>query len=273
LQYLTKHWRYKLWGIDNSPETLDNFINGDGYGDVLNSLSWRYAHNQNKPQAKWWIDHTPENISYTRSLLAVYPQAKFIHIVRDGRAVASSIIPLDWGPNSIIKAARWWIRMTAFGLAAEQSLPSDRIIRLHYETLVQEPEATIRKLCAFLEVDFHAEMLDATGFIPPTYTTGQHQLVGRKPNVAMLDKWKTQLTPRQIELFEHQARDFLEYLDYAPQYGPHAKGPSFFETQLGKAQELIRGEFTNRLKWLVRSYPLWLTRDFYSFAKLSDSNN
>lgn len=273
LQNLTKHWRFKLWGLTDSPAALAKMVNGRGYGDLLNAVSYAYARSRNKPNVETWIDHTPENISYTNSLLRIYPNAKFVHIVRDGRAVASSILPLDWGPNTIIKAARWWMRMTSFGLAAEGSLTNEQIIRVKYEELIASPERVIRRLCRFLELDFDPAMLDANGFTPPTYTTRQHQLVGRKPNAEMQTRWRDRLSPRQIEIFEHQTRDFLEQLGYTPQFGLNAKGPSFFEIQSGKATELLRGEVTNRIKWLKRSYPLWLNRDFYSFAALSDANN
>lgn len=273
LDHLTKHWRYKLWQVTDSPEALAGLANGRSFGDQLNAISHAYARNQGKPNATTWVDHTPENVSYANSFLSIFPDAKFVHIVRDGRAVASSVLPLDWGPNSIIKAARWWVRMTSYGLAAESSLRPDQIIRINYEELVAQPEPTMRRLCDFMGISFAPAMLDATGFIPPAYTTRQHQLVGRKPNPAMLTRWRDRLTPRQIELFEHQARDFLEHLGYAPEYGLNAKGPSFIEMQSGKLTELIRGEFTNRINWLIRSYPLWLTRDFYSYARLSDANN
>jgi hypothetical protein len=52
-----------------------------------------------------------------------------------------------------------------------------------------------------------------------------------------------------------------------------AKSPTFFEIQKGKLLELFRGEFLNKVKWLIRSYPLWTKPDFYAFARLSDSNN
>lgn len=273
LAQLTKHWRFKLWEVDESPRALARWAKGRSYGDVLDAISFAYARKRGKPGATTWVDHTPENISYTQSLLALYPNARFVHIVRDGRAVASSILPLDWGPNSIIKAARWWMRMTSFGLAAEASLNNQQIIRVKYEELITSPEPTIRRLCQFMGVAFQPAMLDANGFTPPRYTTRQHQLVGRKPNASMRSRWRDRLTPRQIEIFEHQTRDFLENLGYTPEYGLSARAPTFAEIQLGKATELLRGELTNKIKWLIRSYPLWLTRDFYTFAQLTDANN
>lgn len=272
-EQLTKHWRYKLWELDYSAVELATLTPHNSYASIMNSISLAYATKQGKPTVTSWVDHTPENISYAHNLLKIFPNAKFIHIVRDGRAVAASIMPLDWGPNSIIKTARWWMRMTAFGLAAEADLPSEQIMQVKYENLVLLPEQTIRQVSDFLEIDYHEAMLDAVGFTPPSYTTRQHQLVGRKPNASMATRWREKLSARQIEIFENLTRDFLHHLGYTLEYDLSAKGPTFFEVQKDKAVELFQGEISNKLKWLIRSYPLWLSPDFYSFAKFTDTNN
>lgn len=273
LQQLSKHWRFKIWGIEHSNETLAQMMTTHSYRSLLNTVVTAYAQGQSKPNASVWVDHTPENIGYTQSLLNLFPSAKFLHIVRDGRAVAASIMPLDWGPNTIIKAARWWMRMTSFGLAAQSFLPQGTLMQIKYEDLLLNPEKTMRSICQFINVEFHPNMLNAAGFTPPAYTLRQHQLVGRKPDAAMATMWRRRLTARQIEIFEHQTRDFLPNLGYQLEYGIQAKGPNFGEIWGSKGKELIRGEFLNKIKWLIRSYPVWVSPDFYSFANFSDSNN
>ncbi len=274
LDFIKRHWRFQIWGLDLTPESFLSCSNQNpSIGCLLNGVVAHYAVQQDKPQAHTWVDHTPENISYTYSLLDVFPEAKFIHIIRDGRAIAASILPLDWGPNSIMKVSRWWMRMTSFGLAAEKALGPERVLRVKYEDLVLEPETTMRTISQFLGIEFQPAMLQATGFNPPPYTTQQHMLVGNTPDRKVVNRWQQKLTERQIEIFEHQTRDFMLSLGYPLRYGLQAKGPTFSEVQLDKARELFRGEFLNRLKWLKRSYPLWLSCDFYTQARLSDTNN
>jgi len=269
---IQRHWRFKIWELDLEPvSALSN--NNASFDQILHWIVAQYAQQQGKPNAQIWVDHTPENISYTQSLLDIFPQARFIHLVRDGRAVAASILPLDWGPNSIIKASRWWMRMTSFGLAVEKTLGPEFVLRVKYEDLVLEPETTMQTISQFLGADYEPAMLQATGFNPPSYTTRQHKLVGGKPDAAVVNRWEQKLTARQIEVFEHQTRDFLAYLGYPLRYGLKAKAPSFTEVQMEKARELYRGEILNKFKWLKRSYPLWLSRDFYAQARLTDTNN
>ncbi len=268
-----KHWRFKIWEFDIEPSQALTNTTAPSYAHVLNWIVTQYAREQNQPNANIWVDHTPENLGYAASLLQLFPNAKMIHIIRDGRAVAASILPLDWGPNSIIKAARWWTRLTSFGLAAETVYGPKRVMRVKYEALVLEPEATMRAISEFLELDYQPEMLQSTGFNPPSYTTKQHKLVGARPDPAVVTRWEQKLSTRQVEIFENLTRDFLTFLGYPLRYGLKAKAPSLLEIQIGKAQELFRGEIGNKFKWLKRSYPLWLSRDFYTQARLTDTNN
>ena len=69
--------------------------------------------------------------------------AKFIHLVRAPRAVAASIMPLDWGPNNAIDAARYWVQKIAYGLAFESVYP-EVCLKVKYEDILQEPEKNIQ---------------------------------------------------------------------------------------------------------------------------------
>lgn len=270
---INRHWRFKIWETPLDITAVPAATMNGAYACLMGYVVSQYAAQHHKPAASIWADHTPENISYAHTLLAQFPQAKIIHIVRDGRAVAASIMALDWGPNSIIKASRWWMRMVSFGLAAESALGPERVQRVKYEELVTNPEGVLRPLCDFLAITYQPEMTQAAGFTPPRYTTNQHTLVGQQPDTRLTSRWQQKLTPRQIELFENQTRDYLTYLGYPLHYGLKARGPAFWEVQKGKLTELVRGEVINKIKWLKRSYPFWLSRDFYKQAGLSDRNN
>lgn len=271
LEAVRRHWRFKIWETPLA-ETAVPPLNGS-FADLMGCIVGQYARLQGKPEATIWVDHTPENISYAHTLISQFPQAKLIHIVRDGRAVAASIMPLDWGPNSIVKAARWWMRMVSFGLAAESALGPERVMRIRYEALLADPEAVLRPLCRFLGIEYQPQITLPTGFKPPRYTTAQHTLIGQKPDTSLATRWQNKLTARQIEIFENQTRDYLTFLGYTLRYGLKARPPNFWELQRGKATELFKGEIVNKVKWLVRSYPVWVSRDFYKQARLSDTNN
>jgi hypothetical protein len=153
----------------------------------------------------------------------MFPEARFIHLVRDGRAVAASLLELDWGPNNAFDAAQYWMARCAPGLAAESRLGRDRVLRVRYEDLVSETEATLRRVVSFAGLEYESGMAQGTGLRPGAYSQQQHRLVGTPPNPSRVDHWRRTLTPRQVEVFEAEAGDFLGSLGYQPLYGIRAR--------------------------------------------------
>jgi hypothetical protein len=262
LNVIRKHWRFKIWDMPLDQAALSEAVWQDTYASLLERIVAQYGAKIDKSNTNTWVDHTPSNVRYAPRLLEVFPQAKFIHVVRDGRAVAASIMPLDWGPNSIIGAAHWWLAETQAGLAMETLLPPDRISRIRYEDLVTQPEQRLSDLCAFLGIEYQPQMAMAGGFTPPKYTAHQHTLIGSKPDAKRVTRWQTKLSPRQIELFESLTFDYLHYLGYPLEYGSQALPANAFEYVANAATELVRRVVVNPVRWLTRSYPVWVSPDF-----------
>ncbi len=185
----------------------------------------QYAARHGAAQWRCWIDHTPENFREVATLMRMFPQLRFIHVVRDGRAAAASVLPLDWGPNDIIRAARWWTTEVALGLAMEATHP-DRVMRVRYEDLTTDPETLLRAAAGFTGLAYDPRMLKADGFVLPGYTQGQHQLVGSAFDAGRNDGWKSALGPRQVEMFEATAGDLMDLLGYERQHRGYPRSPS-----------------------------------------------
>ncbi|MCH7768387.1 MAG: sulfotransferase, partial [Nitrospinae bacterium] len=113
LKWLQNHWRFKIWELDiDLCSVIPNEVT---YREFIELIVKLYGEKAGKPTPKFWIDHTPVNIMYAWTIFNVFPDAKMVHIVRDGRAVAASVMPLDWGPNEIHRAAQFWVRGIAYG--------------------------------------------------------------------------------------------------------------------------------------------------------------
>jgi hypothetical protein len=111
----------------------------------------------------------------------------------------------------------------AFGLACESAFGPDRVLRVYYEDLVVSPEASIRNICEFLELDYQPGMIIGDGFNVPEFTLRSHALVGKVPERSRVTAWQAQLTPRQIEIFESMAGEMLVYMGYGTEYGASAR--------------------------------------------------
>jgi hypothetical protein len=152
--------------------------------------------------------------------------------------------------------------MVQEGLALEALLPKEQIVRVRYEDLVRAPEETVRSLCAALELPYEPHILRADGFQPPGYTASQHQMIGKRPDPSRATRWRETLTPRQVEVFESLAGDLLGQMDYPLIFGARARPPTFWERRAAGVREFLRGDIVNGIRWLIRSYPLWLSWDF-----------
>lgn len=130
-------------------------------------------------------------------LLRIWPDARFIHLFRDGHDVASSTIGMGWAGNVWV-GADGWIRAHGEWHRLHQQLSNDRWIEIRFEDLVCDPEATLREVCTFLGVPFDDAMLSyprSTTYAPPD------------PSLAY--QWERKLSPREIQLVEARVGDML----------------------------------------------------------------
>lgn len=237
--------RFRIWGLKLDLVRLRQERLSSA--PLIERIVQAYGENLGKRAARVWIDHTPSNTQYAWKFLQMFPEAKFVHIVRDGRAVAASLMPLDWGPNHIDRAARYWIARVVPGLAAESMWGRTNVLRVRYEDLVNDPDRTLKDLCRELGLTYEPAMAEATGFTPPTYTRQQHTLIGHRPDPIRVNAWERQLTSRQIEIFESIAADLLAGLGYDLKFGIRARPMSRKERLASKFREAYRAS-VNRVR-------------------------
>ena len=139
---------FALWGIE-APD-----LHGLGCADAVRAVFAAYAAARGKPR---YADKTPHYVSHLPELAARFPEAQFVHVVRDGRDVALSLLEVPWGPDTLEDAARHWRRRVLEGRDA--GLPPDRYRELRYEALVADPERELRALAPWLGLDYAGAML------------------------------------------------------------------------------------------------------------------
>lgn len=231
ISQIKNHLRFKHWNfnIDNAETPKESHMR---FSQIISWLILQYAREHNKENPDFWIEHTPKKVKFLDRLLRHFPDAKTIHLVRDGRAVAASVLPLVWGPNDIQEAAHFWVERLAFGYSAGAMLESNRLIHIRYEDVVLDSERTIKQIADWAGMKYTPLMLGSTGFSVPNYTRKQHSLVGTPPDKKRLDAWQTNLSSRQIEIFEGLVGDLLVYNGYPLLAKSYAPPTSIIETTL-----------------------------------------
>ena len=131
-----------------------------------------------------WVDSTPGHTLMIPALLRLFPCASFLHIVRDGRAVVSSMMSsgfsTDWASDFAV-ACRTWTHYVHLGLKAIKTNP-DRILNVRYENLTKRPRSELKRVFAFLgeSASERSVNLIATKRINSSYGN-RHAMDIRKP--------------------------------------------------------------------------------------------
>ena len=150
-----------------------------------------------------WGDKRPLYYQEVDVLLRLFPDAQIVHIVRDGRAVVASLKTMPWWPYDSIGSMGAWAQATYCARRDERRLPGDVVHVLRYESLVADPEAELRRLCAFLEEDFDPAMLEPSevrAVVPEGKTW--HGNLSRSVGTARVEAWRSGLEPWELGLME-----------------------------------------------------------------------
>jgi hypothetical protein len=212
-----------------------------------------------------WGQKTPRFVRHLPLLRTHFPDARFIHLVRDPRAVAASLIRSNVHRSTAYYGARRWRMDVDFGLAFEQQAP-EAVQRIAYEELVSTPEAALRRLCAFCGLDFDPAML-----APPrgevaeysSFYADIHAHVDRPATSDFVDRWSRDLTPEQVAQIEAVAGERMDKLGYPRTALAAAELPSSSQLRrerlAGLSQQLVR---------YLRFRPRYLTFLLYRKARL-----
>lgn len=179
-------------------------------------------------------DKTPIHCFSLPAIVRLLPEARVIHVVRDGRAVAASW-RRTWfapGPTMTDLAAAWRRHVEAVRTAV--SAHGVRVLDVPYEALVTDPARMLRTVCAWIDLRFDASMLhyhesaaarlvehgdrvrrDGTVVATHAQRLAQQAGVRRPPARERIDAWRRDLSPAEIAEFERDAGTLLEDVGYA----------------------------------------------------------
>jgi hypothetical protein len=199
-------------------------------GPALRAFYELYAEKEGKPR---WGDKTPNYVDRMREIEAALPEARFVHLIRDGRDVAMSRIKRSLkDPPPMARVAKNWKRRVRRAQAAGSKLA--HYLELRYEDLVLDTEGTLRTICDFLELPFEEGMLtyyeraeermsEMAGDLPPTdgkpLRPGEermqaHAMTQEPPSADAIGRWRKRMDAADLETFEKVAGDLLAELGY-----------------------------------------------------------
>ena len=175
-----------------------------------------YAEEQGKRR---WGDKTPMYMQNLRLLEKLFPDALFVHLIRDGRDAALSFLELPAGlvtetwmhPRTPAEFACQWRTEVAAARRLGQRIGS-RYLEVRYEELVGDVEGVLRRICDFAWLGYEPAMADYAGNVDVSAKPHQQRL--REPPTKGVRDWHQQMSPADVAAFEHVAGDLLRKLGY-----------------------------------------------------------
>jgi hypothetical protein len=238
--------RLARFGI--SPDELRALVpNGQpvAYRRFLAAFLELYARKRGKPRVG---NKTAPFVRRIRALHDAWPDARFIHLIRDGRDVYLSARSWPsaersvgryptWREDPVSTAAFWWERKVRAGREGGRPLEPRLYREVRYEALVSEPARECVALCGYLGVPFDEAMVR----FDARQTSGDADLDRAHPWLpitAGLRDWRTQMSDEDVERFEALAGDLLEELGYRRAF-PHPGGGA--RRQAARVRGLLQG--------------------------------
>jgi Sulfotransferase family len=221
---LLEHRRFHKLKIDR--EDVERLINTDepaSYSSFVSAIFDLYGQREGKSLVG---DKTPSYVLSLPTLHGLWPTAKFVHIIRDGRDVCLSMLNwlsekgqvaarrrATWTEDPVSTAALWWKHRVRLGREDGNALRPELYYEIRYETLVSQPATECAALCDFLGLPHDDAMLrfyegrEKADF-------GLDAKRAWRPITPGLRDWGSQMTLDDMERFEAAAGDLLEELGY-----------------------------------------------------------
>ncbi len=209
VQWLGQHRIFRATGFE-ADSTL-------GYEQLIDGFLAQRKTNTGKPIAGATVHRDFDR------LLKLYPEARFIHLVRDPRDVSPSVIKMGWAGN-VYTACTPWIEAEQCWDRVEALTSDERWIQIRYEDLLENPQQQLSRACELIGVEFDPAMLgfhEDTSYRPPDSSASQ--------------RWKKTLSKKQVRLIESRCGETLIKRGYEGVHdrarGPGAAGRLYLSAQ------------------------------------------
>lgn len=196
-------------------------------GGIIDAAIRGFAMREGKGR---WCEKSPQYVQHMPLLKEVFPTARFVHLVRDGRACAASF-ERRWGRLPDLTIYRWR-QVVQHGRAAGASL-GESYLEVRYEDLTADPEHWMSVICEHVGLAFDPVVLNSRN--PQSDNPNRPGRIEAKPA-----SWRKQLKPGTIRRLERIAGACLEEMGYQTQYVQGKRNPPRWLLSSWRVRDSIR---------------------------------
>ncbi len=182
---------------------------------------------QSSEDQKCWVEKTTSVEIYAATLFEWYPEAKFIHLLRDPRDNYAAI-KAGWEKEychyfdskerllqSVIDRGKLGME---FAELNQKRYGRDRYFIVRYEDLVTDPVTTLKKIAGFLNISYQVSLLTPSFCGIPWDGNNFENKKFHSISRGSLGRWKKRITPHEAKVIEHNFRPVMERFGYASCY-------------------------------------------------------
>jgi hypothetical protein len=191
-------------------------------GDFLSIVMNEIAHTQGMQR---WAENSPETMLHLPLVKRLIPDALVIHIIRDGRDVATSleklryVRPFPWEDRqNLIGAGVYWEWLVERGRAHATLLGPD-YMEVRFEDLIASPQETLDKVGRFIDQELDYDRIRQVGYGSVSQPNTSFKTESQKGSFTPVGRWKKSFSPTQLSRFERIVGKTLRGLGYAPASG------------------------------------------------------
>jgi len=223
--------RISLWDESIEAEEVLAQLRESSYPAVIAAFHRVYANKKNKPH---WANMDIATLDEMHQMYNWFPDARFLHIVRDGRDVALSHETMPYGEANTLDCAQSWERRLTTNMKMGKMLPDLQYKIIRYEDLVLDSEKTLADLCRFFGLAYSPRMLEYTSMVSKKIPESRRWLwpeLDKAPQKSKCYGWKIRMDTKKRVVFEAEAGSLLSQLSYET-YEKVPRTPSAYAYEL-----------------------------------------
>jgi hypothetical protein len=199
---------FKKLSFDSNPSSSKKKI----FDLLINSLT-------QKKSKQFFCEKTPQHLSSVKEILDLYPLAKVIYLVRDGRDVVNSLVKMPWRPEGILNNSRFWKSYIKLGQKLEADLEDSKFITIRYEDLLNKTEETLKQLFGFLDIEYSSQVLERSGALDSESIFSEWESSWKHKSLDEIDStrigaWVKELDIQDQKILTWHQRKILNKLGY-----------------------------------------------------------
>lgn len=272
---LLDQWQFSAWNLDHEKlkADLQACAGFTTYITICQVVYLNHISFYPKENIRLIGDKNHGYTIYTHRLKKLFPDAKFVYILRDYRDNFESVKNVDFEMPIVSLVVYKWKYFYKKALKASQKYP-DSFYFIRYEDLVTEPVIQVRNLCTFLGIPYVPEVFDfykkkekAEEKYPADILEKHHKSLFNPVNTSRIGRWEKSMSLRQTRIADHVAGKYAELAGYEKKYQGFSMWTAFLAMPgVCYARFLyFSTKIVDRLPYRLRGKilskgPLWLAR-------------